>query len=170
MLLATTLTPPAVQHLHESEGESLQHGHAVPDRVAGHEDVHAWAGQVYGHDDVTGEHRAGGYAGAEVSAAHPWHLHLVLFGVEMTLPDRSPQDSQPRPEGSVLFISVRSGEDFLPSQPTGQPTFDGPAAVQTAAFAVSAAAPQGARSTSVPERSVLLCDRARHERSGVLLA
>jgi hypothetical protein len=167
--LATTLTPPAVRHLHESDGETAHHRHAA-NRVAGHEDVHAWAGQVYEHDDATGEHRTLQYAGVEVSAAHPWHLHLVLLGIGMTLPGHVPDDDQREPGGRVLFISVGSGDNFLPSQPCAQSPLDQLVAAQTPASARDASSSEDVRGVSPPERSVLLCDRARHERSGVQLA
>ena len=160
LVLAWGIVPPAIRHGHEG-GEDSSHRH---DAVAYH-----------GHD-----HDDRGYfadeawrpAESEVSPAVlrglVVHLHWSLLGVDCSVPvseDDQPRDVSNAAEPVVVRLvdSVptpvleNNGSSSSPSVAVSQPGLDSPV-VQTVSLATPGLA-----------QSAPLCDRARHERSGVLL-
>jgi hypothetical protein len=98
------------------------------------------------------------------------HLHFQLLSLQLTLPDsRTPsnnQDHDPSPE----LVFVRVGRETTPS--TARANQDSVQMLAPVFLGVLPDSPGSALSTAFAFGSVtiaLLCDRARHERSGVQL-
>ena len=164
-MLAWSVAPPPIQHRHDG-GTDLSHHHDCDDAGYGRPDR---SPQGYCASDVGKPHAlifAPEGIGGEAS-----HLHFQWLGFRVTLPDGdSPTDkSEDRCSSKQLFVQARRAS--IP-QACSSGTFD---ASQTVLPLNTIATDAGAshppllcsllRLTSHP-----LCDRARHERSGVLLA
>lgn len=147
MLLAGVVAPPATRHQHELPAENLSHSH---DHHSGH----------HGHD-----HQAD-FPGFELTS-HSWHLHAVLFGFTVTLPDDGPSKDDSHPRGTEL-VCVRQFQAQPANRASGSSTFDNPLSCSRQLPAQSGSLKPVANDLS-QVISPPLCDRARFERSGVLL-
>lgn len=147
MLLAGVVAPPATRHQHELPADNLPHSH---EHDSGH----------HGHD-----HQAD-FPGFELTS-HSWHLHAVLFGLTVTLPVDGPSEEEAHPRGAEL-VYVRQVQAQPVNQESGSSTFDNlPLSLwQLPAHtgSLKLAANDLSQVIAPP-----LCDRARFERSGVLL-
>jgi hypothetical protein len=158
-VLAWGIVPPAIRHAHEA-GEDRRHRH---DSAA----IQGQGEQWQGADKDTPE------AGSEVSSATlrrlVVHLHwsLLVIDFSVAVPENGPSDDR---DGGAKPTILR----FVDSVP--QPALDNngfagdsPATVSPLDFKPWVAATSSRRHPSLL-RSAPLCDRARHERSGVQLA
>lgn len=165
-MVAWSLSPPPFQHAHEG-GADLSHHHrhadVDDDEVADFDLAHHHGDAEHSHREVTSPSALAGLAS---------HLHFDWLGFRLTLSDeQSSTEKGDDPSGpKLLFVqaqpcrvdgqrlhSVRSFDPLL--------TLLDPnawAAGNMASCSIASSRPGG----TVPP----LCDRARHERSGVLLA
>ncbi|MCL4207380.1 MAG: hypothetical protein KJ000_33270 [Pirellulaceae bacterium] len=168
LVLTAAVAPPALRHSHALEDDAeAQHRH--------HANHHAEDGHVH-HRHV--HHREQGNlqrsdfrsSGASLSAG-PWeHLHFHFLGLELTLPEREP-DQGDRESHGLAVVSLLSFAQTPVLSGTAQtvltwqvfPPF-------TAVSPEDAALLQVVVAASPPVSSPPLCDRARRERSGVLIA
>ena len=157
--------PPALVHTHSSWGRPGHH-HALV-----HNPSHESSAASHHHHAHAGHHHRHSHSAApehEVSDAVP-HMHFVWFGFELT--SRIPADHRPHDDrsGQPDFFFVHLIDySWKPGQSNGAPThFLSP---RIAPSPVETQAPlQQASFVSIPSACVLLCDTARHERSGVQL-
>jgi len=124
-----------------------RHSHAISEHSPAHEHSH--------HHD--------GDAAQTLGEPEVEHLHVMWFGIPLTLPV-SPDDSSDRPSSSGAWVPLVS--EMLPPQVVatdvlGLDLFD------AVVSAVTVESPPRAE-PFVPPRISLLCDTARRERSGVL--
>lgn len=169
LVLMASVAPPAVRHVHPvAEGSHWHHDHGDHSH-APHQADHrhgAASTERHGHHAVLRHPMA---AAVAVQSGH-WHLHLVFLGIEITLPDRFPQKQDRGPQPSVEWVLQRASENLPPPQ-TSRPA---PSELLVAAPlppSLGDASPFQAVSPLSPQVATApLCDRARLERSGVLLA
>jgi hypothetical protein len=163
LLLAATVVvggalPPAVRHAHEGGGD-ISHRHDA----------------FHSHDvpSIDSQRRAPTHRHAAVVstslADRTSHLHVTWLGCHLTLPDSKPPLKGGKDHLTPELVFLRDGREMLSAAQAG-PRTDRPLIVcaQEAAPDVSPFCPAAARS-SHPLTTSLLCDRARHERSGVQL-
>jgi hypothetical protein len=161
-LLAASLAPPGIRHHHPlAEGDGASHWH---------EDGHKTFGGI-GHDDTEcHNHRAASQHSPVALAGGQWHLHVYLFGFRVTIPDSDPDQGDRSPDEQADLVVWQLGEQPLLRQVT-EPNAVQCIAPQLAGSTLGDAAPtQAAVSAPPPVSCAPLCDIARRERSGVLLA
>jgi hypothetical protein len=146
-LLAATLSPPVIVHAHEAGETSHQHEHRGSAATADpHRDQFAWRGDHL--------HR---------------HVFAVFLGSSYYVPVSHPsaeseQQSLRTCVGTAVTSSLAAPEARDRSMPP-------PPALRSPAHEPAALRAGGQTSAvTVPVGMAFLCDRARHERSGVLLA
>lgn len=167
LVLIGTLLPPGVRHAHgEMDRPFVHHDHDEPRQPA----------VSHGHHHDGDEHHSHGHAATppEPDASIPdecWHLHLALVLIDLTLPAPSePADGEGDPSDEDTSI-VRCGRGFLPGV-QGRAESDGRSS-STDGLALptsDAVVLQAVVSSPPPVTTAPLCDGARRERSGVLLA
>ena len=160
LVLAWGIVPSAIRHGHEG-GEDTNHRHeAVANHGRDHDDR--------GHSSDADSQPAGSEVSPAVLRSLVVHLHWSLFGVDFSVPvseDDQPDDGSNAAEPAVVRLvdSVPTPaieNDRSPSNSlvtASQPGLD------------SAVVPTSSLTTPSLTQSAPLCDRARHERSGVLL-
>jgi hypothetical protein len=159
-LLAWAIVPPAIRHGHEG-GEDSNHRH----------DAGTHHGQDNGECEPSSDqdsHVAGTDEAPVVLRSLFVHLHWRLFGIELSVPVS--QDDQPDDGTDDAKPVVVRWDDSLPTpgRDNSDSTVNAPAtASQLGLPGVVAAASSSRPPNLVP--TAPLCDRARHERSGVLL-
>ncbi len=162
LLLAVSLAPPGVRH-----------SHSLGERVAGHHRHAAADGHVHNHHHVAHRH-PGSLEGSVCTAIGErpgWHLHLNMLGFEMTLPDPLSSSNESESSGHPNVVAVAVGREVLSDAATLPSSVPQGSPLTTTPTSQSDAAPMLAVVWSDPPVSCTpLCDRARHERSGVLLA
>jgi hypothetical protein len=162
VLLGATLAPPKLRHLHAlADGALLHHAHGVADCL----DAEA----AYSRFSARYEER-GAVERIGALADDAWHLHWQLFGIEVTLPDRCPGNDERTAEGAVQFIGALADEDLCVVRPFDAAAFARVFAPPAITTPVDLTPSFGGGEGAPPDRPVLLCDRARQERSGVQLA
>lgn len=164
-VLAWSLSPPAVQHAHEG-GTDLCHHHgcADTDRDEGdgaHLSRHA--------SDCRQTHSAAVVPNAIAGQAS--HLHFEWLGFRLTLPDTDSPSKKGEDRSASKLLFVQASRDSVPQVYSGTRldrslTLLSPQAVSAD---ITAACPAVSCSL-LPVIPHPLCDRARHERSGVQLA
>jgi hypothetical protein len=160
LVLAWGIVPPAVRHSHEG-GEDTRHRH---DAVADHGHDHGERGHTGDADSAP----AGSDVSPAVLRALVVHLHWSVFGVDFSVP--VPEDDQPNDGSNDAELAVVRLVDSVPT-----PAIDrnGPASIAPMTVAQlgleSAVVPNPPLASFHLTQPVPLCDRARHERSGVLL-
>ena len=149
-VLAAGLMPPAVMHSH-SASDQPYHSHAADDCHA--DDAH-W-------------HAAHSHA----QPGKPCHLHLVFLGFTLTLPvPVSPRTDSPEPGlVDVPVVLVRLIADPLPTQTVEADHWASDTAAACTSDCDCVDVTSGLSRAAPPFTSPFLCDRARRERSGVLL-
>jgi hypothetical protein len=160
LVLAWGIAPPAIRHGHEG-GEDSSHRH---DAVAYHGHDHDDRG--YFADEASQPADSG--VSPTVLRGLVVHLHWSLLGVDYSMPVS--EDDQPGDVSNPADLVVVRLVDSVPTPVLGnngssslcpvavsQPGLNSPV-VQTVSLAKPSLVP-----------SAPLCDRARHERSGVLL-
>lgn len=162
-VLAWGTVPPALRHAHEG-GSETGHSHEA---LAEHHD----AGEHHRRPRVGHSHEHEGRVAKESTVAGEvaTHFHWAVFGLDFTMPAR--QDGEPDERESVSGPVLVRLTDELPTVTSGD---------REAPGGLLAAPPSGglklAAVEDAPPRpchlvtSIPLCDTARLERSGVLLA
>jgi len=153
-VLLAGMVPPAVRHNHQG-GSDLSHHHDDLDCVGDHDDDHA-----------AGDHDQG-------LLTDESHFHVGWLGVAVTLTDRAPggpaEANASGPWGGWLFLRDGCGGRLTP--PAGLVIGGGLPALHHPPWPGDTVALISVLPGSRPALVLrLLCDRARHERSGVLLA
>ena len=152
------VSSPALRHSHADGDKSHQHGVESAERH-GHSHTHGHANATkakHSHDD-------------RVSQSPVEHLHVFWFGFQTSLPLSAPESSDsPRPMASTEQWVPLISEVTLPDAAQ-----DGSTMLAVDLFTPSGLTPRlPARSEVRPPHEsavALLCDAARHERSGVLV-
>jgi len=164
-VLAWSLSPPGVRHTHDG-GNEPSHHHECGE--AHHHATDASHGSHPAHDKGQNHPLA---VVSEVSAGEVSHLHFQWFGFRLAFPDDELPSKKGEERSNVKLLFIQTGHAFVPQFHSGgrfdkSPTFLCPDAmatgIATAYPAVSCA--------FLPITPTPLCDRARHERSGVQLA
>ena len=172
MTLAAAIAPPGFRHRHPLDDQNQpHHDHCSPHERALHaEHDHGYGGHTHQHKVETHRHPSLVHDLAEGVASDLWHIHIVLFGCPVTLPDPHPEDDDDRSNGQPVFVSLRGCNEPILHEMSSRPTLEPRDAGPAVPFAVVVAQRQPQSATSPPEHLILLCDSARRERSGVLLA
>lgn len=159
-LLTWGIAPPAIRHGHEGGGDR-GHGH---DAVVHHDPEHGH------HDHDGGGHRHNDADASSLAVLSDFvvHLHWDLFGLDFSIP--MPENGEHGDDGDGEPAVVR----FIDELPTMAPYIDSfageslatpPDLGPDAVVVVCSPSHPPNRISSIP-----LCDTARFERSGVLLA
>ncbi len=167
MVLAWSVSPPPVQHTHAG-GTDLSHRHGAPD---GRCPQMGTSLQYHGESDHGPFDSAARVPIGLCGKAS--HLHVQWFGFRLTLPDHeSPtKKGHDHSTSELLFIQAQASRAPASQVHSGNRLDTSPALLSLDLLAAGIAGARSAVSCSlVPAASHPLCDRARHERSGVLLA
>jgi len=159
-LVAAGIAPPGVRHVHPLPGGVAEHDH---DHAPGH--CHSGTAD-HPHEG----HREHQHTPAAVELGDLWHLHFAMLGIELTLPDTTPVEENRNGESDFELILLRPSEDPLLTLVTCHESTAKLAASAAMLQAVDATPCQTVTALPSPVQSAPLCDSARHERSGVLLA
>ncbi len=153
MLLAG-LVPPGYRHAHADGQVAHRHAGHGHDRTGGH------------HDQSPDHHPS---HDVRLSAGAVAHDHLVFLYFDMALPASDGGGSDPNTDlaNDSLYV-VRLTGDCLPRADTARDTSIIDVSASEGALA-EATCTLGKRGTRPRPNAVLLCDTARHERSGVQL-
>jgi hypothetical protein len=172
--------PPAIRHAHHGGGDR-DHGHdAVAKHDLDHGHHHDHEGADHRHDDLDHghhhDHEGADHRHDDADVTAPTllgdfvvHLHWKLFGLDFCTPVRQEDEHDEDGGASKLALiwlvkelpTVISGGDHSQVAPLVAPPVPGPRLV------VAKASPSHPPN---PVTSIPLCDSARLERSGVLLA
>ena len=164
MLVTITIAPPAIRHAHPPADEGHghhHHHHSSPDGL--HE--HSHHGGYRSHDlaDVPG-------GDAQWSGDHGSHLHVHFLFFDFTLPDPAPDQHDPE-SYSRDVVSVLSWSQVAVSWKALQNASIWQTILPFHAVSLEdAALLQVVVTAPPPVSNPPLCDRARRERSGVLVA
>ncbi len=165
-VLLTSVTPPALAHVHEAlssepntEDPELPPRHSAhPHSHDGHGHPHVGHGPGHHHHDHRSDEPDHGEGG--------WHLHVVLLGVEFPIPWNDPgeQDRLGDDERVVRVVDEQATDvsSIGRSWPACEPS------IEVAVLAADVAHPRTCVDRHDSCRNSL-CDAARFERSGVLL-
>ena len=161
LVLAWGIVPPAVRHGHEG-GEDTTHRHDVVAHQGHDRDDR-------GHSTDATSQPAGSEVSPAVLRSLVVHLHWSLWGVDFSVPV-SEDDQQDDESNAAEPVLVR----LVDSVPTPVAESNGSASIDPVTVwqlgLDSAVVPTSSLTTPRLAQSAPLCDRARHERSGVLLA
>lgn len=152
------MVPPAIRHSHEG-GTDPEHRH----------DAVAEYGQEHGghHDGADHRHEEWRLSVSVALRAFAVHLHWDLFGVDFSMPASQDGEQDTRAFRSALIRLV----DELPTLiPGGRDSQSVPWVAPAAPAPDLVAVPTSPSRPPNLVASMPLCDRARRERSGVLLA
>jgi len=160
ILLAVAVAPPGTRHAHFiGGGDGSHHRHELAE---GHGHVHDGKQHHGSHDDSSN---------AEIGEGPAWHLHVHLLGFDFTIPEPVSNSSDSESPGIPELVALAMGQDLL-SCPATLPSSvkcSEPPSMSTSPL-FDAALLQVAVKSEPPVSCAPLCDRARQERSGVLLA
>jgi hypothetical protein len=162
LVLTVAVAPPALRHAHDlEEGAASHHRHD-----ANH---HALDGHVHHSHDGKHHRNDSQPSGASLSSG-PWsHLHFHFFGFEFTLPESAP-DQGDRESHETEAVSLLSSVPLPVPCGTAQTVLAWLAFPPLTVLPGDAALLQVVVASPPPVSSPPLCDRARRERSGVLIA
>ena len=159
LVLAWGTAPPASQHAHVG-GKDPTHQHDGCQEVAHH--------GLHDHDSDGQHHQRAVVPDVSLVSDFVAHVHLRWLGMEFSLPlpDESADGDD---EGTVPPAIVRVMDEIVPATQAG-PSFGRPPLTVISAHGVDLVPnltpiPRPRQTASIP-----LCDSARLERSGVLLA
>jgi hypothetical protein len=163
MMLATSVIPPGYRHSHEG-GNDLSHGHAD----VSHSVSDRFVGNVF-PETCHDSHFFDGCLAENSLGDDKTHLHFKIFGISVALPETNRSNEKSGEDShDNQFVSIRASEDILPVTQSNSdarnllvPISQDFTPHSIAVFAI----PYSLQSAT----STLLCDRARHERSGVQL-
>ncbi len=160
ILLAVTIAPPGIRHAHSTGG--TVGGHHRHELAEGHGHVHDSRRPHGSHDDSSN---------AEIGESSAWHLHIHLLGFDFTLPQPVSNSSGSESPGNPRLVALALGQDVLSDQaalPDPVKCCESPSMHASPLF--DAAPLQVVLQSDPPVTCTPLCDRARRERTGVLLA
>lgn len=161
LVLAWGIVPPAIRHGHH-EGGDRDHRHDAVARDCDDHGAHGHKTEEHAHDDALG-------VSPGAQDRFVVHLHWRLFGIDFSVP--VPKNGQQDEENDDAEPSVVRLVDSVPTLTVEINGFAG--AFPETVSQLGLDSPMVESSPSRPPSlvpSVPLCDRARHERSGVLLA
>ena len=161
LVLAWGIVPPGVQHAHAG-GSDTTHKHDTTCREVAHHDSH-------NHESDEGHHEQATESDLSLLADYVLHLHWRYLGVEFSMPmPEEPADGDD--EGTVPPAVVRGMNEVVPTTQAG-PSFCRVvlATLCTPNADVVLTLTPAPRSPNLVT-SIPLCDSARLERTGVLLA
>jgi hypothetical protein len=163
-VLVWSLSPPPTQHSHAG-GDDPSHHH---DHVGADRHLAGIAHESHTASDCGHIHSV--MVLSDAAGSGDSHLHFRWLGFRLTLPDSEPNNkSQEDHSTSKLLLVYASRCRISPVQLSDR--LDLPLLLLALDTRTPTIAAGGAASGSlVPAVSHPLCDRARHERSGVLLA
>ena len=169
MLIALSVTPPAIAHSHADSSDP----HSVRSARAHHKHAHAWH-HDHGHDCATkgnGQHHHEPSSASRVESDRSHlHLHLSVFGREVILPfGNPPTDSDRSDPADTVIVQLFDGDLIAPSPCLSLDLSTDLVSMMPHARFVPAAAFQLGCFSDTGRTESLLCDTARHERSGVQL-
>ena len=161
LLLASGVVPPGIQHAHAGGSDATHRHDGFHDAI-----FHASHSQESNNE----HHVDAARADASLLADCVLHLHWQILGMEFSIPvPEAPSDGN-HDSSAVLPAVVRAMKEIMPATQTG-PSFggvvlSGDLRLDTAVVSNLSTIPRLPNlATSIP-----LCDSARLERSGVLLA
>jgi hypothetical protein len=163
LLLLAAVAPPAIRHTHPlaDEGHSHHHHDANPDLSHGH----------YHHGEDRGRHLADRYVrDAELTNGHWWHLHFHFLGLEVTLPEPASDQGDRESSGLEAVSVLPFAQEPVPCRMAQTVSAWETFTPFTALSPEDAALLQVVVNAPPPVSCPPLCDRARRERSGVLIA
>ncbi len=99
-----------------------------------------------------------------------WHLHFHLLGLEITLPEPASGQSERESPGKVEVLVLAADQQQLTCQATRSASAEHDQAQSKTCVLADATPMQAIVSAPPPVSCRPLCDSARRERSGVLLA
>ncbi|MCL4204147.1 MAG: hypothetical protein KJ000_16825 [Pirellulaceae bacterium] len=99
-----------------------------------------------------------------------WHLHLQFLGLDFTLPEPTSNENDRETRGKDALSVLASDEEPLPCQTTVSSSIQQIILASMHSSSDDAALVQVVVSAPAPVSCTPLCDRARRERSGVLMA
>ena len=165
-VLAGSIMPPGVRHAHAG-GNDRSHQHAGISTTVLNQQRHVWCVKCGHH--CNGCQSNSVLIASESPGQHAAHLHLMCLGFRLTLPDSSHSAKQSTDTSNSQLVNVRTTEYIRPTQQHNfsveklfipvcqESTADGMTAIHAVVL------------SSQTVTTTLLCDRARHERSGVQL-
>jgi len=159
-LVAAAVAPPGLRHVH-----------TVPEGVVEHDHDHA----IVDCHSGTADHPRKGYwehqhTPGATGLGDLWHLHFALLGIEFTLPDGMPAEENRAGESDFELILFRPSEQLLLTSVSCHQSIAKLAIAPVLSESVDATPCRTVAAAPPPVESAPLCDRARRERSGVLLA
>ena len=163
LVLAWGIVPPVVQHAHVGGNDtSHQHGNRPPQTVPHH--------ASHEHDSDAERHEHSTVPEDSLLADFVSHLHWQFFGMDFSMPVPEEPGDDTDDEGTVPPMVVRVMDEVVPATQAG-PSLCRVlcAAICTPTADVVWTLTPAPRSPSLVT-SIPLCDSARLERSGVLLA
>lgn len=161
LVLGGSISPPAYRHAHA--GGDIAHNHHS-DSDQRHLESHSHHGHGHSHSHPH-RHQTDDLSAAEAPTSH---LHLTILGFELTLPTSEHEDDSPDSERDKMPVIVRVLDECVLAADGADRSLDHEAtrSVIVSTAVISSADSHKHTRPTVP--SVLLCDAARHERSGVL--
>ncbi len=161
ILLAATVTPPAVRHTHSLvEGGTVHHRHDA-NRYVSDEHEH--------HGDECELHLAGrNVSDAAMVGGNWWHRHFHLLGLEFTLPEPVSDQGDRECDGRDTFSVLASAQELFLCLALRSASAQQVLTPSTLSSPGDAAPMQVVVSAPAPVSHTPLCDRVRRERSGVL--
>lgn len=169
LVLTTGAVRPATQHAHEG-GDDPSHHHHSTTAYRGHS--HDKGATHSDHSGLPTDPLMASQTNAGCSLfSSTSHLHFKWLGIELTIPGHNGPTGEEKQRSSVEIVFTRVVRCMTPApQPNdgdGKVLFAGP----SVALATSTSlVPTATGHCGLPVATSPLCDRARHERSGVLLA
>lgn len=172
MTLGAALAPPGIRHQHASGDRNHSHrNHAsLPREIAHTEHDHGHGTHARHRAEHSHRHAPDARAPAQTLVDAPWHVHVVLFGYTATLPDPRPQDDGGHSPGQPVFVTLQGYELPVLLDASNLLVLERPQAVLAPNSCDVVARRHPLPDTAPPEGLILLCDGARRERTGVLLA
>jgi hypothetical protein len=107
---------------------------------------------------------------SELSCSNWWHLHFEMIGLEFTLPEPDPGQDDRESKAEFEVLALVTGEEFFSGSSPRPDSLELGVPMAAASLAGDAAPLQADLSAPAPVSCAPLCDAARRERSGVLLA
>lgn len=159
LVLGGSISPPTYRHAHA--GGDVAHNHLC-EQDQQHHTTHIHCGHGHSHPHRHETHHS--------SAAKPptSHAHVTVLGFELTLPISEHDDGSSDPDRDELPVIARALHAYVPivnGKGVRLNHQETRAAIASAAIISAVTSQRHMRPTAL---SVLLCDAARHERTGVL--
>jgi hypothetical protein len=166
IVLAGSIMPPGIRHGHRG-GSDPSHQHsdlsAIPASHSHHDGRSSCSEQHHGCRNDSPP------AKADMPGKYATHLHFEWFGIPWTLPDSGKPHKENQVADESQLVYIRSSEDLGVATQQNLRVEKFPLPVSQEPLYQDAVESRVALFVSPPDAMTLLCDRARHERSGVQL-